>query len=230
MFYLPILGTPSGTRHPSSLFKSHANNTNLSTLICNSKRPVEKTLKIAESFRHLFWVEHKTYSRSLHQRWSILLQMTTLSAALEGSGPEVRVIVGLQLWVQRWRQMCLLLGWALSSDRENMKHGWGLPYSWKVVIILFPVFNYMQLSRVTLCAPTYCSVLTSMVIMEFKKNVIPFPSILQASNHQPCEMFKGLWSRLFQERWAVLRGRAEEEEEEEEEAKKWLFHPPGCLT
>lgn len=141
MFYLPILGTPSGTRHPSSLFKSHANNTNLSTLICNSKRPVEKTLKIAESFRHLFWVEHKTYSRSLHQRWSILLQMTTLSPALEGSGPEVRVIVGLQLWVQRWRQMCLLLGWALSSDRENMKHGWGLPYSWKVVIILFPVFN-----------------------------------------------------------------------------------------
>lgn len=63
----------------------------------------------------------------------------------------------------------------------------------------------MQLSLVTLCAPTYCSVLTSMVIMEFKKNVIPFPSILEASNHQPCEMKKVCTAGYFR-RGGQLKG------------------------
>lgn len=82
----------------------------------------------------------------------------------------------------------------------------------------------MQLSRVTLCAPTYCSVLTSVVIMEFKKNVIPFPSILQASNHQPTEMKKVCEAGYFRKDGAVVRGTGRNRE-----AKKKLFHPPGSV-
>lgn len=125
----------------------------------------------------MYFEWNKERSVCLLQRWrSILLQMTTLGPALKGRSG--------WLWVCSCESSadgrCALHGWVFISNRGNVKEVLRTPS--KVVIIFFFFFFFSEHlirspSQVQLCAPTYCSVLSSVVIMEFRgKNLVPFSS------------------------------------------------------
>lgn len=150
---------------------------------CSNSAPqacLKDALKIGNFCNFNFFLG--TYGRLLK-----VVRIVANDYSLERSGPEVRSDCGVCSCKSSAAGRCACYLGELSV--QIGKHGWGLLYPWKVVIILF----FQCLIRRSSpewqhAARTYSTellLLTRTIIMEFRKNVVPFPSILEASNHQP---------------------------------------------